>query len=135
MEILRRHPEHKQTVVIAGLLGALLVSFVAVSSSTSYLYRSRADENPQMIKRDQESVVISPIDAQKYACIKSLTYLPSTDQKGCFSQVECVEEVGQASLPGSCQASSGVISCNAPTSICLSSDEWLQQSARICGCL
>lgn len=133
MEIPKQQHAHKQTVIVIGLMGALIISFFAASSSTSYLYRSRANENPQMIKSDQDSIAITTIDTENYSCIKSLTYLPSETDRGCFSQIECNEGT-TVTIPEMCQEGDGILSCNADSSSCVSTKEWLDTAAQICGC-
>lgn len=132
MEKLKAQLQKKQALIIL-LMGVVLVlSFSAVSTTTTYLYRSRADENPDIQRTEQDSIAIQIIDTRLYACIKNLSFLPDENGNGCFAQFECNGQVENVSQ--NCSQKNETVSCMSPTSKCNSRQEWLDQVKSMCGC-
>lgn len=133
MDILKNDFARKQSFVLAGLGVVLVLSLFALSSSKSYLYRSRADETPETVRKSQDSISIISVDMKDYSCVKSLSYLPDEGSLGCFAQIECSSKVAGV-IPSMCTQDNNTLSCLAPVSACLSKDAWIEQAAQICGC-
>lgn len=133
MERLKAHVQKKQTLILVFLGVILALSFSAVSTTTSYLYRSRADENPDVQRTEQDSVAIETIDTRLYSCIKNLSFLPDNEGNGCFAQFECRDNVNQ-NIPPQCSQKNDTITCTAATSQCISRQEWIKSARSICGC-
>ncbi|MBP9797737.1 hypothetical protein KBC70_01175 [Candidatus Woesebacteria bacterium] len=132
MENLKKTLMRKQTLVLMLLGLVLALSISAVSTTTSYLYRSRADENPEILRLEQDSVAIAPIDTRSHSCIKSLTYLPNESGDGCFAQIEC-EDTIDSLLPATCSQKNETVSCMSAVE-CTSRQGWIDQAKSICGC-
>lgn len=133
MENIRKIRLKKQTLLLVGLGVALSVSIYAVSTTSSYLYRSRADENPDILKVEQDSIAVIPIDMRQYSCVRSLSYLPDDKQGGCFAQFEC-NSTPDTNLPEACSQRNETISCISNLTSCKTRQEWIDQARGFCGC-
>jgi len=133
MENFKKHLSKRHVMILVFFGVILAISFSAVSTSTSYLYRSRADDNPDIFHIEQDSVAIATIDTRAYSCINNLTYLPDEQENGCFAQFECKQGV-IAKISGECSQKNDTISCTASTSQCLSRQEWIERARSACGC-